>query len=307
MNLLFVLKFGQFIFQREHKYAGIRCKKEGIYIYFSNEMDDEQKIWLACGTRRNVVSLPFRIMKGYKFGDYEEMVKQQDGSFFVKGKAVPQKLPKPYQVRLDDVSVPKEEDVFCEKKKTLNATKISMNKNNILGTDVVVEFRCGSNNYIRIRPYVSGEEIPSLNELRDEYGANLLYYPYSSIRYRQDNCNNKSVESVRTKNCLSAVNLNALFLRKLNMQSGDPLVYCEMKDGTVILKKEASDCFLDKKEIDPLTFETEEAFVCEDCRTDQDDILEIIGQFNKIMKYCENTIYENKELREEINKLKKGA
>lgn len=298
------LRYGAFRFEGEQKYGKIRCEREGIYITYESAPASDGCIYLQNNYRQNMMPLPKRVLKEYQFGDIELVKILDTGEYFIETKKKVNKIPIVYDCQVKAEEAPILSNGVRRKNKLLNCGRISLNAT--LGTDVIIEFHNDGCGYIKIYPY-NGEDIPGLVELKGDYGANLLGYPYETLRYRYNGlCNKKSVKN----GGISSVSISAFILKKLKSQNGDYFQYVEMNDGSVILTPLPKTCDLEKREIDPVREKAFERVICKDCAEDKDDIHKLNRMYESIMDLCQSVTLlvkseaeERKETQKRLQKL----
>ena len=288
------LRYGRFAIEENGKYVKIRCEREGIYLSFVSAPAEDNCIYLLNSYRDNKMGLPARVMKIYGFGDIEPINITENGEYFIKARNKTGTVPLPYNCQVPKRRKPDIKKAEERKNKKIHLTRISLNdKGNRFANGVIIRFYNKHECYVSITPYNGEDDIPSIGQLRAEYGANLLAYPYETLQYMQNGLPNGE------KKCADII---GFILKKMGMQAGDYFRYLEMPDGEVILTAAPKICSIDGNMIEPVEQKPVERVICSECSGDN-DIKDLILLFENTLDLCNKVASENRRLAEKVREL----
>lgn len=283
------------------EFAIITCKEDGILIECQDTVyNGKDKLVYRLGYVRKMIFLPLRVMEAYHELSESFMIEIiSEDKFWIAAK----KCKKLYAI--SPISNNEKVDYNeCELNavKNLKYGKFSMSYDCTPGMMAKVEIFVGNQRYARI---TSVNRIPkdgfTLKELKEEYGANFLAYPYDSICYYIDFKNNATCKRLGYAN---AIQLPVPFIRKWKSDVDGKVELYRHKDGSIIISPLEKKCEIDGEKIIPMEEAGSTIHACEQCAgEDKDEIKEILMMIKNITNMCTEIKKNNASLKGRIERL----
>lgn len=271
----------------DKKYAIFTLNKDNIVIDMKNE-PEIGKICLKLQHQIKQIIIPMRVYDAY---DMKNAYTENDGDRIVI-LSCSRKIRTKLQPFATETNVdPSTSAVTSETIKTSHFGRFSLS-GEWADQDVTVYMGMGKQKRLLIERGAK-KSVPSIKELKAEYGESLYSYPYDTVAY-----------TTHIGKRSASIVFPAIFLRTWGIENGDKVKYLVLESGIIcIAPLDKTDAFTGEI-LDHTKDSVDEVHVCEDCN-ESTDIKELILLMRNTMELCKEIKIKSNNLAARVEALEK--
>lgn len=271
----------------DKKYAIFTLNKDNIVIDMKNE-PEIGKICLRLQHQNKQIVIPMRVYDAY---DMKNAYIENDGDRIVILSCSRKTRAKLQPLTTETNVDPSTSAVTSETIKTSHFGRFSLS-NEWTDQDVTVYMGMGKQKRLFIERGAK-KSVPSIKELKAEYGESLYSYPYDTVAY--------TTHIVKRS---ASIVFPAIFLRTWGIENGDKVKYQVLESGIIcIAPLDKTDAFTGEN-LDHTKDSVDEVHVCEDCN-ESTDIKELILLMRNTMELCKEIRITSNNLTARVEALEK--